>query len=452
MNLKGHSGYFSCPKCLITGEKSARTGNVMVFPHEENLELRTVENYKECVKNAVLTKKHDRGVCGPTILSYMVYCFFLRSTSIDSMHCLFMGIVKQLLKLWFDPKYSEEPFSLAQFVDKVNGRLKRLNLPHFVQRLPEDITNLHFWKASLCRNFLMYFALVVLKDIMKPEYFANFCQLVEGSAILHKSSISQADITFADQLLNQFSKDFQNLYGLRHMSSNIHLLGHLSLSALDCGNLCIASCYKLEDLNGKMSSLVHGTTHVTKQIFSNLSVLSELPLLVSQLLNVNAKSFCTKVINRGKYLNFLENIARRVYVVGCIHAVTKHKEKNSELCGVNVQFRTFSQLYKHNMLFSSSSYSKGSRISSFCKYRCAEGVYHDQILSFVKTCENDPQYFAYILRSDENPCDLERYVIFSSFHECTDLISVMNLICVSFYLQVENVSYLVDPLNRYEME
>ena len=67
MNLKGHAGYHSCPKCFIRGEKSVRTGNVMVFPHEENLVLRNDENYQDCVLNAVISKKEDRGVNGPTV-------------------------------------------------------------------------------------------------------------------------------------------------------------------------------------------------------------------------------------------------------------------------------------------------------------------------------------------------------------------------------------------------
>ncbi|KAE8741815.1 hypothetical protein FOCC_FOCC012647 [Frankliniella occidentalis] len=197
LNMKGHAGYDSCPKCFVRGEKSDRTGQVMVFPHEENLLLRNDQNYQECVTNAVASKSEDRGVYGPTILSYIVYSSFIRSTSIDSMHALSLGIVKQLLRLWFDSKYSNEPFSVVKFVDK-------------------------------------------------------------------------------------FSKEFERLYGVRHMSSNIHLLRHLAASVVDCGNLCLTSCFKFEDLNGIKCK--------------------------------DAKNYCMKLVNR-KYLTLSEKISDNVHVV-----------------------------------------------------------------------------------------------------------------------------------------
>ncbi|KAK3925298.1 Transcriptional regulator ManR [Frankliniella fusca] len=263
--MKGHAGYHSCPKCFVRGKKSARTGQVMVFPHQENLLLRNDQNNQECVTKAVASKCDERGVSGPTVLSYMVYSSFIRSTNIDSMHALSLGIVEQLLRLWFDSKYSDESFSLVKFVDK-------------------------------------------------------------------------------------FSKEFEVLYGVRHMSSNIHLLRHLATSVVDCGNLCVTSCFKFEDLNGKLAALVHGTKHATKQIYSNLQMLSELPLLVAALANPH-------------------------------------------------------------------------------------------------------RYFAYMSRSDHVPVEnLERYVIYCSANEKTDLISIEDILTLSWCLTVNNISYLIDPLNKFEME
>ncbi|KAK3920718.1 Cerebellar degeneration-related protein 2 [Frankliniella fusca] len=454
MNMKGHSGYCSCPKCFIRGEKSAATGNVTVFPHVENLVLRNDTNYAECVKNAALRKSEDRGVFGPSLLSYISYSSFIQSISIDSMHCL-GGLVKQLLRLWFDGKYSSEPFSLSTSTDKVNALLKELNLPHFVQRLPEDVTQLHFWKASLCRNFLLYIAIVVMKPFMKPDYCSNLCLLANGAALLHKSSITFSDITMADELLNQFSKTFEELYGVRHMSTNIHLLRHLASSVAECGNLCLTNCFKFEDLNGKLATLVHGTNHAALQIIKNLSVLSDLPLLVSGLQCEEAKSYCAKLKN-PKYVSLTEKIDKHVHVVGEFDCITQHSASISELCisifGKPVPFQTFSRIFKKKVLFVSSSYEKGSRVSSFCKYYASEGPVHGKILTFVKVLVEPPQYFAYVMQSDNEPLAFERHVVFSSLSEKTDFIPLRNLISVSWYLLVHDIPYLVDPLNPYEME
>ena len=49
-HLKGHNGFYSCPKCLALGEKSDETCNVFVYPYRDELTLRTKESYEEHLK------------------------------------------------------------------------------------------------------------------------------------------------------------------------------------------------------------------------------------------------------------------------------------------------------------------------------------------------------------------------------------------------------------------
>ena len=457
MNLKGHAGYYSCSKCLIKGEKSDNTGQVMVFPHQEELELRNDTNYKECVKESIRTKYEYKGVLGPSVLSFMFYLNFFASVSVDSMHCVFLGITKQLLKLWFSTKYSTSPFSLVQHTDKVNKRLKNLKLPHFVQRLPEDVTKLHFWKATLLRNFLLYFSKVVMKGVMKPDYFNNLCQLVDGISILNQSSLSLFDLNEADDCLKKFCKDFQRLYGVRHMSANIHLLRHLAMSVRETGNLWVSSCYRFEDLNGKMSDLAHGSRHATMQIFTNFSVLTELPIFVSKLNSELAKFYCLKSTSKGLNFKTTQKLCDDVYIVGDIDGVTQHLEWLQELCSplfqTKFEITTFSRLYKDKKLYVAESCKKGSRVSSYCKYIHSNAHYHGNILTFVQTFSPDSvQYHALVQRSDYVPIELQRYVKYSVQHHCLDLIPINNLLCVSFCLNVDNCLYLIDPLNDFDMQ
>ncbi|KAK3911497.1 Protein PopC [Frankliniella fusca] len=271
MNMKGHSGYYSCPKCFIIGEKSERTEN-------RNLTFKMRKIKKECVQRSIVNKAEYKGVFGPTLLSFMVHSSFISSVSIDSMHCLYIGFTKQLLNLLFNTKYFSSKFSLCSKTVEVNARLKQLQLPHFVERLPEDVTKLSFWKASLCRNFILY--------IINPT----------ALSVLNSSSISLSDLETADIDLCKFCADFENLYSVRHMSSNLHLLRHLASSVHDTGNLFISSCFRFEDLNGKLADLAHGTRHATMQIASNFNVMSKLPILISNVSSDSAKLFCRKVL------------------------------------------------------------------------------------------------------------------------------------------------------------
>ena len=236
-------------------------------------------------QNRITLKEGWKGIFGPTILSTMFVCSFISAMVVDSMHSLFMGILKYFLRLWFDTAYKGRPFSLCEKISTVNSRLRALNLPHFVQRLPIDVDkNLCYVKASLGRNLFFYILPIVLKDILPDVYFSNFCKLVDGVALLNKTSIPEEDLTRADNLLSVFSKDFQSLYGLRHMTMNIHYTQHLVQCVRESGNLYLQACFRLEGLNGEICALLHGTRHAITQISSQLRLLRDLPLLNKSIL------------------------------------------------------------------------------------------------------------------------------------------------------------------------
>ena len=105
------------------------------------------------MKSMATANSDWQGVKGPTLLSFMLFTCMFRSASIDAMHAVYMGLVKQLLNLWFNPKFSKQKFSLSKHVNGINTLLFNLSLPEFVQRLPVGVDKLAFWKASLLRNF-----------------------------------------------------------------------------------------------------------------------------------------------------------------------------------------------------------------------------------------------------------------------------------------------------------
>ncbi len=109
---------------------------------------------------------------------------------------------------------------------------------------------------------------------MQPAYCDQLSLLVEAISLLKCPSISSLDLQRADALLCEFCTDFQDLYGLRYMSSNIHLMRHLAQPVAETGNLFVSSCFRFEDLNGKLVRLVHGTSHATMQIFSRFTLLT----------------------------------------------------------------------------------------------------------------------------------------------------------------------------------
>ena len=71
-------------------------------------------------------------------------------------------------------------------------------------------------------------------------------------------------------MLNKFCIEFQNLYGERYMSANVHLLLHLPGTVRELGPLWVYSCFHFEGLSGILKSLIHGTQKIDKQLFRQL--------------------------------------------------------------------------------------------------------------------------------------------------------------------------------------
>lgn len=458
MNMKGHAGYFSCSKCLISGEKSKNTGMVMVFPHADTFELRNDQNYEECVQKGVKSKDGFKGVYGPSLLSYMFSGSFIAGMSCDVMHSVYMGSLKQILRLLFDTKYKNEPFSLCEKLSKANDRVRNINLPHYMQRLLLEFdVKLCYWKASLGRNFFLYIMLPVFRGILPDAYFDNLCMLVEGVSLLNSASISMSDLDRADKLLSQFCKDFQRLYGVRHMSLNIHYLRHLAQCVLETGNLFHTNCFRLEGLNGEYAALAHGTRHAISQITSLLGMLSDLPLLIDGLSSEVVKNYCKKLTRRSCNYTIKEKICDNVFTVGNFSDASIYSSRINELLSAlypepaqPAHFRCFDRLSKNRVLYVSASYGRGSRVSCYCQYKCLDRVYHGQILTFVKSPLLG-KFFALIQRSQDLPTGLLKYVEFSATND-EDLISVQDLMNVSISLPIEGQLLVIDPLNALEME
>lgn len=456
LHMKTHAGYFSCPKCLTEGQYN----DAMTFPHEDNLHLRTCENYIQHLGQAK-TIKEPYGIKGETILSEMLaHPNLFECTAIDSMHCIYSGITKQLLNLWFNPVYSEKPFSLYEHLETVNAILAALRLPHFVQRSPLPVNKLAYFKASLFRNIFFYVLVPLLQDFMTPEYFENLADLVNGTSLLNSDSVSNDDIDVADKLLKRFSCNFQNLYGARHMSSNVHLLRHLAANVRALGPLWVTSCFPFEDLNGKLVNLAHGTRHAGLQIAKNLSTFSLLDKKIDELPEGRVKLLCQQLTQKSNRIFITESV-NGVHVVGYLDV--KPKVYNDSIsCQISqiyvspCKFSTFSRLYKDKTLYVSSSYERGSKVSSIVNYEENRICKFGQLLCFVKVESpfGPPELLTYL-----RPAQVVRFSEHGTKHMFSiagfsepELVSVLDLKSVCFMINVHDKHTISVPLNRHEME
>ncbi|KAK3911570.1 Protein TIC 214 [Frankliniella fusca] len=470
LNMKTHSGFYSCHLCLCRGENSIDSGDVTVFPFESNFAPRTLEQYKDNVNFAVLNKvlynkqlQNDNRCCGikgPSLLSFIVDDLF-SSTSIDSMHCVFLGVTRQLLTLWFDKLYKDEQFSLFSKIKTVNERILAIEPPHFLDRLPDTVDKLVHWKASMFRAFLFHFSLCVLRGILASDYFEHFILLVSGVAMLNSNSISQEDIQIANSLLTSFVQKFEILYGKRHMSHNLHMLLHLGQNVNYLAPLWVTNCFKFEDFNGRLLKLVHGTRHPGLQVLSNLSLVTHLPWLVDNLENSAVQSFC-KLLSHKLQLRAAYKIADNVFCIGDAKPLSsKDHWMLSEISQVTMKptlesVHVFERLYKDGILYVSDNYKKTQRVSSYIKYLFHNSLEIGNIVTFIKLPATS-EYFALVKRLQYSAAfptwngPRHLYQIHSP-HLCIDVVPVCYLQTVLFKVQVSDTLYVSEPINNFELE
>ena len=103
--------------------------------------------------------------------------------------------------------------------------------------------------------------------------------------------ITQDDLSRAGDLLTQFVKTLEELYGVRMVTLNVHNLTHLVQCVRMWGPLWSWSCFAFESFNGDLKKSVHGTGNVCRQIFWSLQAQKKVENLSHNFMDRPVKDF-----------------------------------------------------------------------------------------------------------------------------------------------------------------
>lgn len=244
LNMLQLNGQCGCCKCEVEVE---REDNTPIYNYQNPLPIRsqaTTDIYAEQAQSLRRSRalrrqalqpheSHVKGVKGPSPISRFQR-HYIRTTAIDVIHCVFLGIVKLLINLWFSPKYTENKWSFSRYVRFVDEMIRAMTPPELITRYPRTISDhLKFWKVHEFKAWFFYYSLPILQKVMTVEnggleYFTHYQLLVNAISLLSQSSVSEEMIDSADQMLNNFVKKFPELYDKKFMTANLHLLLHLA--------------------------------------------------------------------------------------------------------------------------------------------------------------------------------------------------------------------------------
>lgn len=263
LQIKGPTGYYSCPKCLVEGEAE----RYVCFP-EVNCTKRTDISFRE--------KTNAEHHIGTSLIENIPNLDLIDNVPLDYMHLVCLGVVKRLLchkKYGF--VFGKPPYKLrASDVITINERLKKMSrfIPIEFARKTRPITESRRYKASELRTFLIYTGPVVLKNVLPKKNYNNFVVLsVAISILLSDFAFNDSWLNYAKDLLNCFINKSKCIYDYQFFSLNVHSLCHLVDCCKKFGRLDNFSAFPFENYMQKLLRYVRKSHQPLQQVICRIS-------------------------------------------------------------------------------------------------------------------------------------------------------------------------------------
>lgn len=144
LKTKGHTGYYSCSRCIQRGKQS---DNRVYFPLV-NSPLRTHQSFLH---------QHNKDYhIGTSCLTELPDVDLIISFPMDYMHLVCIGVVKKLIRLWLTGKVPIRlPYHKVSQLSSALVQCKSFITNDFARK-PRPVQDVGRWKATEFRQFLLY--------------------------------------------------------------------------------------------------------------------------------------------------------------------------------------------------------------------------------------------------------------------------------------------------------
>ena len=298
LNMTQYNGSFSCHRCLHPGERlttGSRGPGTNTFPYTQYTH-RSDSTVKEAGKKAAETQVIQQGVKGPSVLSYLHIYSYVQGTAVDVMHGGFLGLGRQMLDLLFGEKFRTEAFSCQQNVAKFDERLRNIQPPRSVKRMPRSLHDMAHFKASEYAMIIMMY-LPAFLDIIPSNFMRHLCHLSNALFLLYKSKVTEEDLVSANYSIQRYCEQFSDLYGQKFQTSNFHNLQHIVEDVRNLGPLWNTDCFPYENASGSLVKHIFGTQSADQQVIRAVSTMHKVPHISQSVTNPQAKQFISKMLD-----------------------------------------------------------------------------------------------------------------------------------------------------------
>ncbi|KAK6493239.1 hypothetical protein HHUSO_G2776 [Huso huso] len=138
-NMTQFNGKHGCGFCLDSGDVVPKNrGTVRAYPYKTNSILRNAQATLLNAEGAVQSGKSVNGVKGPSLLGLIPHFDIISNFVPDYMHCILLGVCKQMATLWFDSQYHQYQFYIGLQINKIDSRLLDIKPPSTISRVPRS--------------------------------------------------------------------------------------------------------------------------------------------------------------------------------------------------------------------------------------------------------------------------------------------------------------------------
>ncbi len=241
-----HNAYYGCERCVVRGDWNGRVVFLAAGDSRTNIDFR---NNSYTVHKIAVSPLEQLGID-------MISCFVL-----DYMHLVCLGTVRRLLRSLTsgDRHIRIGALQILQISDRLTSFVPFI--PSEFARRPRPLSQLDRWKATECRQFLLYTGIVAFKGILHRRYYDHFVTLAVAISLLCRNN-SRAEVIYAKELLALFVVEARHLYGDKFLTYNSHSLLHLAddVEYFDC-SLDDISAFSFENYLGMIKKLVKNFTN-----------------------------------------------------------------------------------------------------------------------------------------------------------------------------------------------
>lgn len=307
-NFKQFNGVHGCGVCLHPGVQTKKGhGTARVYTCLD--ERPSDRHHTSTVEIGEIAEREGRailGIKGQSAVANLPKFDLIDGMVTDYMHCVLLGVCRQLVNLWMDSRNYSEPWYIGTHVGLIDSHLLSIKPPSVIARVPRSVMERKFWKAHEWEHWLLYYSLPVLKGILPEKYLCHWALLIEGISILLGTELTPEQLSHADAALVYFVGCVQSLYGKEQMTFNVHSLLHLGRSVAHWGPLWAHSAFMFEDFNGYLLKQVKSSQAVPQQICKRVLIARAFPRLAKQFLAhapTEVQDFCKDMRTRKQRVN-----------------------------------------------------------------------------------------------------------------------------------------------------